>query len=134
MTSEEAVDLAIVAGALGALDSVYWVDAGRPVRILDLARQLVEAAPAPIEIEFTGLRPGENLHEELFAEGERVSTECERVFSSALPRVDPEWLDSWTAELERLVERAATDAVQNALSEMAAVWEREPVASAAEVA
>jgi FlaA1/EpsC-like NDP-sugar epimerase len=47
------------------------LDMGEPVRIADVACQLAEQAPTPVEIVYTGLRPGEKLHEELFADGEQ---------------------------------------------------------------
>ncbi len=46
------------------------LDMGEPVRIVDVAEQLIEQSGAPVEIEYTGLRPGEKLHEELFADEE----------------------------------------------------------------
>ncbi|MCU4187259.1 polysaccharide biosynthesis protein [Acidiferrimicrobium sp. IK] len=70
MTIEEAVQLVIQAGAIGRSGDVLVLDMGEPVRIADLARQLVAQAPAPIEIVYTGLRPGEKLHEDLFGPGE----------------------------------------------------------------
>jgi FlaA1/EpsC-like NDP-sugar epimerase len=71
MTVEEAVALTIQAGAIGRPGEVLVLDMGRPVRIVDVARRLAEQAEGPIEIVFTGLRPGEKLHEVLFGAGER---------------------------------------------------------------
>lgn len=70
MTIEEAVQLVIQAGAIGGRGDVLVLDMGEPVRIVDMARQLVTQAPEPVEIVFTGLRPGEKLHEDLFGPGE----------------------------------------------------------------
>lgn len=72
MTVEEAVQLLIQAGAVGADGEALVLDMGEPVRIDDVARRLIaEAAasgrtPRPVTIEYTGLRPGEKLHESLF--------------------------------------------------------------------
>ena len=76
MTVREAVELVLEASALAALSPVedtgriYVLDMGEPVRILDLARQMIRLAGLrpgkDVEIVFTGLRPGEKLHEELF--------------------------------------------------------------------
>ncbi len=44
---------------------------GEPVRIADVAARLAEQAPRKVEIVYTGLRPGEKMHEELFADGEK---------------------------------------------------------------
>src|SRR5439155_12800667 len=70
MTAAEAAGLAIVAGALGDPDGVFWLDVGSPVNVLELARRLVAAASADIGVDFVGLRPGERLHERLFSNGD----------------------------------------------------------------
>ncbi len=70
MTAHEACQLVIQAGAVGAKGEALVLDMGEPVRILDVAKRLAAAAPVPIDIVFTGLRPGEKLHEDLIANGE----------------------------------------------------------------
>lgn len=70
MTVEEAVQLVVQAGAIGASGQVLVLDMGKPVRIADIARQLAVSGNAEVAIEFTGLRPGEKLHEQLFCEHE----------------------------------------------------------------
>jgi FlaA1/EpsC-like NDP-sugar epimerase len=70
MTVEEAIALTIQAGALGEPGEVLVLDMGRPVRILDVARRLAEQAHPNVDIVFTGLRPGEKLHEVLLGTGE----------------------------------------------------------------
>jgi FlaA1/EpsC-like NDP-sugar epimerase len=71
MTVQEAVALVIQAAAIGGDGEALVLDMGAPVRIADVATQLAEQAPSPVEIVYTGLRPGEKLHEELFADGEK---------------------------------------------------------------
>jgi FlaA1/EpsC-like NDP-sugar epimerase len=71
MTVQEAVQLVIQAGAIGGAGEVLVLDMGEPVRIADVAQQLVAASGRPIRIEFTGLRQGEKLHEDLLASDER---------------------------------------------------------------
>ena len=66
MTVEEAVQLVIQAGAIGEDGEVMILDMGQPVKIVDVARQLIAQSGKPIEIVFTGLREGEKLHEQLF--------------------------------------------------------------------
>ncbi len=66
MTIEEAVQLVIQAGAIGADGQALVLDMGEPVKIHDVARQLAASCSPEIPIEFTGLRPGEKLHEDLF--------------------------------------------------------------------
>jgi FlaA1/EpsC-like NDP-sugar epimerase len=70
MTVEEAVQLVIQAGAVGQGGEALVLDMGEPVRIDDVARRLAAQAHRPIEIVYTGLRPGEKLHETLLGRGE----------------------------------------------------------------
>jgi FlaA1/EpsC-like NDP-sugar epimerase len=81
MTVREAVELVLQASTLGAHPNdprgkVLVLDMGQPVKIADLARQMIRLAglkpDEDIEITYTGLRPGEKLHEELFAEAEEL--------------------------------------------------------------
>jgi FlaA1/EpsC-like NDP-sugar epimerase len=65
MTVEEAVQLVIQAGAIDEVGGAMVLDMGEPVRIADVARRLADEADRPIEIVYTGLRPGEKLHEVL---------------------------------------------------------------------
>lgn len=70
MSVTEAVRLVIQAGAVGSNGEILVLDMGEPVRIVELAQQLINASPRSIDIVFTGLRPGERLHEVLFAPDE----------------------------------------------------------------
>ncbi|WP_322487914.1 nucleoside-diphosphate sugar epimerase/dehydratase [Chloroflexus sp.] len=74
MTIPEAVQLTLQASVLGKGGEVFVLDMGEPIRIVDLARDMIELSGLQvgrdIDIVFTGLRPGEKLYEELFVEGE----------------------------------------------------------------
>lgn len=76
MTIPEAARLILQAGALGKGGEVFILDMGTPIKIVDMARELIKRSgyepDRDIEIKFVGLRPGEKLHEELIAEGEEV--------------------------------------------------------------
>jgi FlaA1/EpsC-like NDP-sugar epimerase len=75
MTIPEAAQLIVQAGAQGRGGEVFVLKMGKPVRIADLARDLIVLSgkdPAEVEIRFTGLRPGEKLYEELITAGEDV--------------------------------------------------------------
>jgi FlaA1/EpsC-like NDP-sugar epimerase len=76
MTIPEAVQLVMTAGAMGQGGEIFLLDMGTPVRILDLANKLILSSGLTpgkdIDIVFTGLRPGEKLHEELYWEGEGI--------------------------------------------------------------
>ncbi|WP_131787313.1 nucleoside-diphosphate sugar epimerase/dehydratase [Protofrankia symbiont of Coriaria ruscifolia] len=71
MTVEEAVELVVQAGALGGNGDVLVLDMGQPVRIADVARRLATRGSRPVEVVYTGLSPGEKLHEDLFDDDER---------------------------------------------------------------
>lgn len=70
MTIPEASQLVLQAGGIGRPGEVLILDMGEPVRILDVAKQMIASSGRNIDIEFTGLRHGEKLHEDLVAEGE----------------------------------------------------------------
>ncbi len=91
MTIPEAVSLILQAGAMAEGYGTYVLEMGRPVRITDLARQMIEIMGAPnVQIKFIGLRPGEKLKEELFEEGEqRMQTEHPMVFQLVSENMDP---------------------------------------------
>jgi FlaA1/EpsC-like NDP-sugar epimerase len=90
MTIREAVQLVLQASALGTRTydmqgRVCVLDMGSPVRIVDLARQMIRLAgmrpDVDVQIRYTGLRPGEKLYEELFHEGEQT-------MATAIPRIN----------------------------------------------
>jgi len=87
MTIPEAVSLIIQAGGMGQGGEVYVLDMGAPVRIVDLARDLITLSGltphTDIALEFVGLREGEKLFEELFAATEEIcATEHQRILAS----------------------------------------------------
>jgi len=84
MTIPEAVQLVVQAGAIGADGEALVLDMGSPVRIADMAAQLIKLEGRPIDIRYTGLRPGEKLHEELFAQGEQDERRVHPLISHVL--------------------------------------------------
>ena len=75
MTIPEACQLVLQAGSMGAGGEIFILDMGEPVKIVDLARDLIRLSgydESEIEIVFTGKRPGEKLHEELSVAGENA--------------------------------------------------------------
>jgi FlaA1/EpsC-like NDP-sugar epimerase len=76
MTIPEAVQLVLQAGTIGKSGELYVLDMGDPVKILDLARDMIQLSgfqpDAEVPIVFTGIRPGERLHEQLVAADERI--------------------------------------------------------------
>ncbi|MGZ4339679.1 MAG: polysaccharide biosynthesis protein [Gaiellaceae bacterium] len=122
MTIPEASSLVVQAGAMGGRGQVYVLDMGEPVRILDLAKQMIHLSgktESQIPIVFTGARAGEKIHEVLWNDGEMVGpTSHAKIMRAARPPIDNDWLEESLAELERLVEAADTLGVVAKLSAM----------------
>jgi FlaA1/EpsC-like NDP-sugar epimerase len=94
MTIPEAAQLVLQAGSMGNGGEIYLLDMGEPVKILHLAEELIRLSGfSPyddIDIEFTGLRPGEKLYEELLVEGEGIK-----------PTLHPKIMIASAAEIDR---------------------------------
>ena len=124
MTIPESASLVVQAGAMGGRGQVYVLDMGEPVRILDLAKQMIRLSgrnEADVPIVFTGARAGEKVHEVLWNEGETVGpTSHPKIMRAARPQIDPSWLEDALVELERLVEQGDTLAVVAKLRSMVA--------------
>jgi FlaA1/EpsC-like NDP-sugar epimerase len=110
MTIPEAVQLVIRAGDIGAgKGEVFVLDMGQPVKIIDLARNMIHLAgyepETDIAIEFTKPRPGEKLHEELFGQAESVQPTAAKRIRRAVREtpLDPDWVESTMNSLEHLV-------------------------------
>ena len=108
MTISEAVQLVIQAASLGQGGEVFVLDMGEPVKIIDLAHDLIRLSglqpEKDIEIEFTGLRPGEKLFEELLNDDEdNLSTEHERIFIANLEEVEQQKLGQALKKLQKMV-------------------------------
>jgi FlaA1/EpsC-like NDP-sugar epimerase len=108
MTIPEAVQLIIRSGALAAGGEVYVLEMGDPVKIIDLAHNMIRLSgrepDTEIAIEFVGRRPGEKIHEELFNPDERPQpTPAEKILTAARPPLDPEWVEHAFARVEELV-------------------------------
>lgn len=93
MTIPEAVRLVLEAGVMGEGNEIFVFDMGKPVKIADLARRMIELAglvpDQDIKIEYTGLRPGEKLYEELLATKENtLPTPNEKIFRAHVREYD----------------------------------------------
>jgi FlaA1/EpsC-like NDP-sugar epimerase len=124
MTIPEAASLVVQAGAMGGRGQVYVLDMGEPVRILDLAKQMIRLSgrrEEDIPIVFTGARAGEKVHEVLWNDGETVGpTSHPKIMRAARAQIDPAWLEESLAELEQLVEEGDTLGVVSRLGSMVA--------------
>jgi FlaA1/EpsC-like NDP-sugar epimerase len=107
MTIPEASRLVIQAGAMGENGAVYVLNMGTPVRIIDLARDMIRLAGGDeedIQIAFTSRREGEKLHEELFADGEEQRpTRSEHI---VVARPESPIAEQTRVEIDRLIRAA----------------------------
>ncbi|MBV8562001.1 MAG: polysaccharide biosynthesis protein, partial [Actinobacteria bacterium] len=122
MTIPEAVSLVVQAGAIGGRGQVFVLDMGEPVKIVDLAQNMIrlsgkqprlpgepDGGPLDVRIQFIGSRPGEKIHEELWGGDEAVGeTAHPKIMRLSRPPVDPEWLAEQLEELERLANEGDT--------------------------
>ena len=100
MSIPEAAQLVLQAGLMGAGGEIFVLDMGEPVKIAELARELIRLSgygERDIGIEFTGLRPGEKLYEELLADGEHTLPTPHPKLRIAKARATPD--AAWMLEL-----------------------------------
>lgn len=119
MTIPEASQLVLQAGAMAEGGEVFVLDMGEPVKIYDLARDMITLSgmipEVDIEINFTGLRPGEKLFEELLsAEDGTEATQHKKIFTAMIKCVDKTKLDF---QIRRLLEQTTGDNVVEVLKE-----------------
>jgi FlaA1/EpsC-like NDP-sugar epimerase len=108
MTIPEAVQLVIEATGIAEGGDVFVLDMGEPVRIMDLAQNMIRLSGMEpgreIQIEVTGVRPGEKLHEELFNLDEEVKpTRYGGILRATRPALDPDALATRIAALRAAV-------------------------------
>lgn len=123
MTIPEAAQLIIQAGALGRKGEIYLLDMGEPVRVVDLARDMIHLSGLTpgedIDIKFTGLRPGEKLKEELLiAEEGAQTTIYEKIFIAPPLEYDFEQLAGYLMELGQAAESGAEAEIQTIFKRM----------------
>jgi len=126
MTLPEASQLVIQAGALGKGGEVFVLDMGEPIKVLDLAEELIRLSGLEvgedIEIKIVGLRPGEKLFEELLTEEERSGvlgdSGHEKIFIAKVEEVDGEKLEKDIGGLERLAKEMDAEGIVRKLQEM----------------
>ena len=123
MTIPESAKLILQAGALGEGGEIFILDMGTPIKIVDMARDLIRKSgfkpDVDIEIKFIGLRPGEKLHEELITEGEGiVRTLHEKIFVLKGDSCDFEWLDQKIGELVKLAHEQDALGIKSKLREI----------------
>ena len=122
MTIPEACQLILQAGAMGKGGEIFLLDMGTPIKIADMARDLIRFSgfepEVDIKIEFIGMRPGEKLHEELITEGEGVlPTSHEKILVLQGIDCSPEKLNNQIEELKTTAQQREIHAIKLKLKE-----------------
>ncbi len=128
MTIPEAVQLLIQAGAMGNGGEILMLDMGEPIKILDLAQDLIRLSglevDRDIKIAFTGLEPGEKLYEELLTPQEGVTaTKHQRIFVAQLEKIEERQLLSGIAALSQLADELDTEGIVTKFQELVPTYE-----------
>ena len=123
MTIPEAVNLVIQTGALGGAGKLFVLDMGQPVRIVDLARNMITLSgyepDVDIDIQFIGLRPGEKLTEELLTQMEGLKkTELGKVFVVEPEPIDREWMEDRLSALQQAALSMERETIDRLLREI----------------
>lgn len=120
MTIPEAVQLVVQAGAMGKNGEIFLLDMGEPVKIVELAERLISLSGKKpyedVDIVFTGLRPGEKLHEDLYAPDEPIlPTPHEQILVLGSTAVECDHVDAFLEEMSGLIERRDAAALRRTL-------------------
>jgi FlaA1/EpsC-like NDP-sugar epimerase len=123
MTIPEAVELVIQAGAMGRESEIFMLDMGEPVKIVDLAEDLIRLSGlepgTDIKIVCTGIRPGEKLSEELHLDSEQVETTSHpKIFVARRDPCDHEQFAVQLEQLRRAVDKHDHDQARRLLMAM----------------
>ncbi|MFN8131751.1 MAG: nucleoside-diphosphate sugar epimerase/dehydratase [Solirubrobacteraceae bacterium] len=126
MTIPEAVQLIIRSGSLGSGGEVFVLEMGDPVKIVDLARDMIRLSglepDADIAIEIVGRRPGEKIHEELFNAYERPQpTPAEKILQAEREPLDPQWVEATFDRVNMLVLEGDAAALADLVAELSEV-------------
>lgn len=135
MTIEEAVGLVIQAGGMAKGGEIFVLDMGEPVKILDLARNLIRLSgfepDVDIKIVFTGLRPGEKLYEELLMSEEGLlDTKHKKIFIGKPIDFDKNELQKYLIELSNIVLEEDDELIEQAMKNLVPTFISPEVANA----
>ena len=131
MTIPEAVQLVLQAGALGKGGELFVLDMGEPVKIVDLARDLIRLSGleegSDVEIQYTGVRPGEKLYEEVLFGGEDIrATNHPKVLRTVDDTQDPEFMSRVDGLIRTAVGHSAAESeLRDALRVLVPEYARE---------
>lgn len=130
MTIPEAVQLVIQAGSMAKGGEIFILDMGQPVKILDLATNLIKLSGLEpgkdIKINYSGLRPGEKLYEELLmAEEGIIDTQHEKIFIGKPIELDKDFLYTKLDELKERVHNEDVDSIESLMKEIVTTYKKE---------
>ena len=144
MTIPEAAQLVLQAAVLARGGDLFLLDMGEPVRILDLANQMVRLSglslrdaqhpQGDIEIVCTGLRPGEKLYEELLIDAESEPTSHPLIYRATERAIPPEQLWPQIEAMEAAIRRQDAPAALDLLAQLVPEWQRGEVGGQPQVA
>lgn len=129
MTIPEAAQLVIQAGAIAKGGEIFVLDMGQPVKILDLAKDLIRLSgfepDKDIKIKFTGLRPGEKLFEEILMDTKNLNTTIHnKIFVEKIEQFDFSSLKQKIKELENVSKGNNEEVIFNAMEELVPTYSR----------
>ena len=134
MTIEEASQLVIQASALAKGGEVFLLDMGEPIKILNLAKQMISLSGltiknqknpnGDIEIIFTGLRPGEKLYEELLIDDNSKATLHPLIFKAEEDFINYDEIISLTKKMEKSLKNYDLEKSLSFLKEIVPDWKR----------
>ncbi len=123
MTIPEAAQLVLQAAAMGSGGEIFILDMGKPIRILDLARDMIRLSGMEpgrdVEIVFSGIRPGEKLYEELeLSEEKLATTRHPKIFIGKLQALDSATVQEALVRLYKVAETGDDAAIRVLLAEL----------------
>lgn len=131
MTIPEAVRLVLEAGAMGKGGEIFVLDMGKPVKILDLAENLIKLSGLipykDIDIRFTGLRPGEKLYEELLMDEEGLQkTDNQKIFVGSPIQLNKDTFFDHLAALKKIAYSNNSENLVQALIDLVPTFDHKP--------
>ncbi len=128
MTIPEAVQLVIQAGAMANGGEIFVLDMGEPVKIIDLANNLIRLSGfepgVDIKIKYSGLRPGEKLYEELLMSEEGLTkTKNDKIFIGNPINIDEDYIEKHLSLISKIVENEEIDKIYSEMKKIVDTYE-----------